>query len=100
MRKTSVFLKNCGTSAFLITSSLWFGKPFDTLMVVSKVERLTILSKVEGQSKQLQTDSVSSRMDTMINHPETLQEFEDDFIRHDGKRSFSSAIKLFRFYVE
>jgi hypothetical protein len=34
---------------FLTVFSLWFDKPFDTLMVVSKVERLTILSMVEGQ---------------------------------------------------
>jgi len=45
---------------FLLTVfSLWFGKPFDTLIVVSKVERLTILSMVEGQpvylSKYLRT---------------------------------------------
>jgi len=31
----------------------------------------------------------------MIKHPETLQEFQDDFIRRDGKLSFNSAIKLF-----
>jgi len=38
---------------FLTVFSLWFDKPFDKpfdkLMVVSKVERLTILSMVEGQ---------------------------------------------------
>jgi len=36
-------------------------------------------------------------MDTMIKHPEVLQEFEDNFIRDDGKLSFSSAIKLFAY---
>jgi hypothetical protein len=34
-------------------------------------------------------------MVTMIKYPEVLQEFEDDFIRHDGKLSFDTAIKLF-----
>jgi len=34
---------------FLTVFSLWFDKPFDKLMVVSKVERLTILSMVEGK---------------------------------------------------
>jgi hypothetical protein len=33
-------------------------------------------------------------MVAMIKHPEVLQEFEDDFIRHKGKLSFDSAIKL------
>jgi hypothetical protein len=31
----------------------------------------------------------------MIKHPEVFKKFEDDFIRDDGKLSFSSAIKLF-----
>jgi len=48
----------CALSPFFLTVfSLWFDKPFDKpfekpfdkLMVVSKVERLTILSMVEGQ---------------------------------------------------
>ncbi len=36
-------------------------------------------------------------MDKMIKHPEVLQEFEDNFIRDDGKLSFNSAMKLFTY---
>jgi len=37
----------------------WFDKPFDPLIVVSKVERLTILSMAEGQ--QLLAANMASR---------------------------------------
>jgi hypothetical protein len=60
------------------------------------VIRSSLLRRMD-QSKQLQTDYVSSHMDTMIKHPEVLEEFEDNFIRDDGKLSFNSAIRLFTY---
>jgi len=33
----------------------------------------------------------------MIKRPEVFKEFEDDFIRDDGKLSYESALKLFTY---
>jgi hypothetical protein len=33
----------------------WFDRPFDRLMVLSEVEGLTTLSKVEGESRAFQS---------------------------------------------
>jgi hypothetical protein len=42
--------------------SLWFDEPYDPLMVVSKVERLTILSIVKGQLIELATLGVVAHL--------------------------------------
>lgn len=73
----------------------WFDRPFDRVMVLSRIEGLTTLSEVEGESRKLaENQTILDSAPDLIRSPRDLAGMTNDDTASEGGRNSGVSDRL------